>query len=222
MCGRYAVTLPPDAMRALFKVKDRPNYPPRWNAAPTQDLPVIWRDPETGLRRLSLMRWGLVPFWAKAIDPKPVINARAETAAQKPMFRQALKKRRALIPADGFYEWAGEGRSKRPHFIHAAQGGPVAFAGLWEVWSDKTHGDVRSFAILTVKANADMADLHDRMPVILAAEQWAAWLDPEAAPLDLAPALDGALRAYEVSAEVGSAKNDGPRLIEPVERTRLF
>ncbi|PWE17603.1 DUF159 family protein [Marinicauda salina] len=215
MCGRYVITVSLDQMRAMFGVTDRPNLQPTWNAAPTQDLPVIRRGKE-GEARLSQIRWGLVPHWSKTgpEGAKPLINARAETAADKPMFRAAMARRRALVPADGFYEWSKEGDRKQPWYITRADGEPMVFAGLWERWGEGSER-VDSFAILTTDASADIKAIHHRAPVILESGAWSDWLDPDIDPQPfLHPAADGALAARRISTRVNSVRNDGPELIE--------
>lgn len=219
MCGRYVYTLPSDAMAQLFRLDRVADYAPHWNIAPTQAIPIV-RTGADGLREGVLVRWGLHPVWMK--EPpgaKSMINARAEGAAEKPFFRDAYKRRRAIVPADGFYEWRREGAGKTPYFIRRADRLPIAFAGLWERWRAPDGGAIETAAILTTAANADVAHLHDRMPVMLAPEDVDMWLDPTAprAALDLllrAPA-EGLLEAYPVSRAVNSPANDAPALITP-------
>lgn len=221
MCGRYTISSPLDELLALFSATGRPNFGPTWNAAPTQSLPIARRGRDGGAR-LSLVRWGLVPHWSKTgpSGAKPLINARSETAAHKPTFRQALARRRALIPADGFYEWTkdetADGEARQPWFITRTDGAPMVFAGVWERWGEEAER-VDSFAILTTQANADIAHLHHRTPVMLTPDRFAPWLAPET---DLAPFLtappDGVLNAVKVSPTVNSARRDGPELIAPI------
>lgn len=174
------------------------------------------------------MRWGLVPRWSKTgPGGRAIINARAETAPDKPMFRDALRKRRAIAPADGFYEWAGEGRAKTPHYIQRADGEAMAFACLWEVWTDPESAEsVLSYATLTTGPAPDIAHVHDRSPVILDPEAWALWLDPDTDPHAiealLVPPVAGALTLHEVDRAVGSVNNEGAHLIEPVAHSRLL
>ena len=217
MCGRYVYTLPPDAMARLFKLERVPDYAPRWNIAPSQLIPIV-RVGADGVREGALLRWGLHPVWMK--EPpgaKSMINARCEGAAEKPFFRDAYKRRRAIVPADGFYEWRREGKAKTPYFIRRRDGLPLAFAGLWERWRGADGGAVETAAILTAAGNADVAHLHDRMPVMLTPEDVDLWLDPNAprAALDhLMRAPDeGQLEAYPVSRAVSSPANEGPQLI---------
>ena len=204
-------------------------WPPRFNQAPTQDAPVVVAAP--GGRRMGLMRWGLVPSWAD--DPSignRLINARAETAATKPAFRSAYRRRRCLIPADGFYEWekpaSGKG-PKTPFYVHAAAGGPLGLAGLWERWrSGEGAEPLVTYAILTVDAPAWMRPLHGRMPAVLPRERWGDWLDPDAS----ADALEGAihaaqgegLEAYEVTPLVNRPANDREECREPVQGGRVY
>ena len=226
MCGRFAFYSPAEAVVRLFGTEPGEDLPPRYNIAPTQDAPVIRA--ELDGRVLSGLRWGLVPFWAK--DPKignRMINARGETVAAKPAFRQAFRKRRCLVLADGFYEWQKTSAGKQPWYIDQADGEPFALAGLWESWRGGPDADgegveaVETCTIVTTGANAMMRSLHDRMPVVLDAAGVDAWLDhatgPEALQALLAPAPDGVLRAVPVSRRVNSPANDGPDLIRPVE-----
>ena len=214
MCGRYSASRPPDLTEETYAARlvDEPP-PPSWNVAPTDPASVVVERGEG--RELRTLKWGLVPSWAD--DPRiasRLINARAETVAEKPAFRAALAKRRCLVPADGWYEW----RQKRPHFISAE--GPVAFAGLYE-----RRGDVRTFTIVTTAAAPDIAYLHDRMPVVLPPGEWDAWLDP--AQDDVA-ALCALLRprpgctAYEVAPLVNDVRRDGPELLAPLTEETLF
>ena len=217
MCGRYVITLTLDQLRDLFGVEDRPNLAPTWNAAPTQELPVV-RAGKAGEARLSKIRWGLVPHWSK--DPpqkaKPLINARAETAAEKPTFRTALARRRALVPADGFYEWSkDDDGAKQPWFITRTDGAPMVFAGVWERWGEGEE-TVDSFAILTIAANDDIAHLHHRCPVMIERDHFAGWLDRESDPQPfLSPTANGTLTARKVSKAVNAVRNDSRDLLEP-------
>ncbi|MBI1238369.1 MAG: SOS response-associated peptidase [Alphaproteobacteria bacterium] len=222
MCGRYAITLPPEAMRQLFAIRGGiPAFALRFNAAPTMDLPVV-RMGDVG-REIALLRWGLVPSWAKSLDGGSLlINARSETAAEKPSFRGAFARRRALVPANGFYEWQARGKGpKVPHFVHRRDGAPMVFAALWERWGPPEGGAIETFAILTSEANSDIAAIHHRMPVILPPEQWDLWLSPSTAlgALEalLTPAPLGLVSAYPVSLRVNSVANDDPALLAPAE-----
>jgi putative SOS response-associated peptidase YedK len=192
--------------------------------APTNDVYAVLED--GGTRHLDAFRWGLIPSWAK--DPKigsRMINARAETLAEKNAYKAAFRKRRCLVPADGFYEWKAVPGQKRkqPYFIHRADGEPVAFAGLWEVWRgpERDQEPLRTATIITTEANETMAPVHDRMPVILPASAWGLWLDRENDDLEtlgrlLVPAPPTLLTLRPVSTEVNSVRNKGPELIEPV------
>ncbi|MBT8486931.1 MAG: SOS response-associated peptidase, partial [Phycisphaerae bacterium] len=179
MCGRYALMSAAELVAELCGLSSLPPAIRRYNIAPTQRAPVV-RQTDDGERRLDQLFWGLVPWWAK--DPKigtRMINARSETAAEKPAFREALQRRRCLVPADGFYEWRKREGGKQPHFIRRRDHGPLAFAGLWEGWRDGAGESMESFTILTTRPNDLVAPLHDRMPVILDRDDFAAWLDPE-------------------------------------------
>src|SRR5262249_26874041 len=218
MCGRYAIISAPEAIRALFGYDEQPNFPPRYNVAPTQPVPIV-RLTE-GKRHFALVRWGLIPSWVE--DPRNfslLINARGESVNDKPAFRYAMRRRRCLFPADGFYEWRNEGREKRPFFIRAKAGGPFAFAGLWETWCGPNGEEMETAAIVTTAANRSLAAIHDRMPVILAPDSFDAWrdcnnVDGETAAILIAPAPDDLLDAHEVSPAVNRVANDSPDLIE--------
>lgn len=221
MCGRYSLTQPVEAVRRWFPAKGAPNLAPRYNIAPTQDAPIIRLT--GGEPEITMARFGLVPAWAKEIGTKPLINARSETVAEKPSFRAAFKKRRCLIPADGYYEWrSSEGGPKAPFRFRRADGELFAIAGIWETWHDEARGsDLLSFALLTTSPNRRAAEIHDRMPVILMGEDRAAWLETAEADIDrlkplLRPAPEDYLQAYEVSPRVNAARNEGPDLIRPV------
>ena len=223
MCGRYAIYGPVSRKhRDLLEFLERElGFEPTWNAAPTQPLPVYRVSSKRG-PELSLLRWGLVPYWAKnaAIGAK-MINARDDTLAEKPAFRSAFERRRCLVPMSGFYEWQKAPR-KVPHYIHLLNAPLFAVAGLWEYWSGKDGAEpIVSFSVITTAANDLIAKLHDRMPVILAECDYQAWLNPEnrdtaALGALLKPYPAEEMRSYPVSPRVNSADNNGPELIEPV------
>lgn len=247
MCGRYASSRSPQDLAEEFEI-DRATLAetltspvePDWNVAPTKEVPAVVVRPSGGedapaQRQLRTLRWGLVPFWAK--DPSigsKMINARMETVAEKPAYRQAFAKRRCLLPADGYYEWyatdeltkAGKPR-KQPFFIRPADGSVMAMAGLYEIWRDPTRADDDperfrwTCTVLTTTAEDDLGRIHDRMPLLVERERRTAWLDPERNdPADLAgllvPATPGLLEAYPVSPRVGNVRNNGPDLVEPL------
>jgi putative SOS response-associated peptidase YedK len=219
MCGRYTVTSAPEAIRALFGYSEQPNFPPRYNVAPTQPIAIVRLI--DGKRQFALVRWGLLPSWVK--DPKNftlLINARGESVAEKPAFRAAMKRRRCLIPADGFYEWKATGARKQPHYVRAKSGEPLAFAGLWETWTGPNGEELETAAIVTTRANKMLASLHERMPVIVPPNAFDLWLDcanvdAETATALIAPAPEALLEAYEVSTAVNRTANDNPQLAEP-------
>jgi putative SOS response-associated peptidase YedK len=220
MCGRYAITSAPEAIRRLFGYDEQPNFPPRYNVAPTQPIPIV-RMVE-GKRQFALVRWGLIPAWVR--DPRGfslLINARGESLGDKPAFRAALRYRRCLFPADGFYDWRREGEGARPYFVRLKAGGPMAFAGLWENWMGPHGEEMETAAIVTTRANRMLAAIHPRMPVIVPPEAFDLWLDSArvdattAAAL-IAPAPEDMLQVHEVSPAVNRAANDTPDLIEPV------
>ncbi len=219
MCGRFALTSPPDVLAALFRLEYLPALPARYNIAPTQSVAAV-RAAAAESRELALLHWGLIPPWAKDTSiGSRLINARSETVAEKPAFRTAWQRRRCLIPADGFYEWQKRGSEKQPHYIHRADGEPLAFAGLWERW-EKGEAPIESCTILTTEPNAMMAELHQRMPVILEPEDFDRYLDPslagEAAADLLKPAAEGVLTAYPVTRHVNKPVNDDRRCLERV------
>src|ERR1043166_9157695 len=219
MCGRYVITSPPAAIRGLFGYPEQPNFPPRYNVAPTQPIPIVRLD--EGRRQFAMMRWGLMPAWVK--DPKTfslLINARAESVLDKPAFRNAMRRRRCLIPADGFYEWREAGGRKQAYFVRRRDGSPFAFAGLCETWTGPNGEELDTAAIVTTTANRALSAIHDRMPVILSDQAFDLWLDcakvdaPTATAL-LVPAHDDALEAYQVSPAVNRVANDTAALIAP-------
>ncbi len=218
MCGRYLITTPVEAIRQIFQVDQRPNLAQRYNVAPTQSVPIIRRG-EAG-RELVTVRWGLVPFWAKDLKiGARMINAKAETVAEKPAFRDGYKRKRCLVLADGFYEWKKIEGGKQPYLIRLKTAEPLAFAGLWADWKDKASGErIESCTIITTEPNALMATIHNRMPAILPPEAYDLWLNPEAADGQglLLPFPAEAMEAYPVSPRVGNVKNDDPALIEPI------
>jgi len=226
MCGRYVITSTPEAIRALFGYSERPNFPPRYNVAPTQPIPVVLT--KDGKRSFALMRWGLLPSWVKEPKTFPLlINARGESVLTKPAFRNAMRRRRCLIPNDGFYEWqAAGGGPKRPYFVHGRRrpdGGapPLAFAGLWETWTGPNGEEIDTAAIVTTSANRTLAALHDRMPVFVPQEAFDLWLDCTNVEADVAAALirpadDALLDAYAISTAVNRVANDSAALIAPV------
>ena len=220
MCGRYTLRTPVETLAEEFGISDPlPEIPTRYNIAPTQEVAVVLEEDEE--RKLEMLRWGLIPSWAD--DPavgNKMINARSETAAEKPSFRTAFRKRRCLILADGFYEWQKTNGGKQPYYIRMEDGSPFAFAGLWESW-DKYGGEIRSCTILTTDANEMVGEVHHRMPVILPPETYDLWLDPDMREtgllLDLLrPYPDDGMEAYPVSRFVNSPSNDDERCVESV------
>jgi putative SOS response-associated peptidase YedK len=229
MCGRFVSSSPPDELARYFDVEQVSEtvLDPSFNVAPTNDVYVVVED--GGVRRLDTFHWGLVPFWAKDLKTgQKMINARAETMAEKNAYKHAYKKRRCIIPADGFFEWQKlPGGKKQPMFIHRTDGEPMAFAGLWEVWKPKDTADddptrLRSCTIVTGEPNETVAPIHDRMPVQLPPSAWDAWLDRDNDDLDtlgklLVPVPASLLVAHPVSTLVNNVREKGPELIEQVE-----
>jgi putative SOS response-associated peptidase YedK len=221
MCGRYAVTSAPEAIRALFRYEERPNFPPRYNIAPTQPIAIVRL--VDGKRQFALVRWGLLPSWVK--DPNTfslLVNARGESVCDKPAFRAAMKRRRCLIPADGFYEWKTTGGTrKQPFFVRAKSGAPLAFAGLWETWTGPNGEELETAVIVTTNANRTLTAIYDRMPVIVPPEAFDLWLDSahvdaKTAEALIQPAPDDLLEACPVSTAVNRTANDNAALLEPV------
>jgi putative SOS response-associated peptidase YedK len=225
MCGRFLASKSPDEIARWFATRNAtPNSRPRYNVAPTQDILAVRFNPETKERTLDALRWGLVPFWAKDIKiGYSLINAKAETVAEKPAFREAFKSRRCLIAADGFYEWKKlDAKTKQPYAIAMKDRSLFGFAGLWERWTDKASGEVvRSCTIITTTPNEVCAPIHDRMPVIVAPEDYAKWLgedevDPVRLLQMLKPFPAEKMTCSPVDRRVGNVKNDEAALIEPV------
>jgi putative SOS response-associated peptidase YedK len=231
VCGRFVSTSPPDEIARYFAATDVDEslIDPSYNVAPTDDVYAVLES--GGVRRVEPLHWGLIPFWAKdAKIGNRMINARAETLATNNAFRRAFTKRRCIIPADGFYEWTtrpGQ-KARQPWFIHRPDGEPMAFAGLWEVWrppgpADRGGADeLHSFTIITGEPNDKMAEIHDRMPVMLPPEAWSQWLDPEQQDVDvlgklLVPAPSALITFHPVSTEVNNARHEGEGLITPIE-----
>jgi len=215
MCGRFAFYSPSEATVALFGVDGALAVKPGYNIAPTQHVASI-RENKERQRELVLLRWGLVPFWAK--DPaigNRMINARAETVAEKPSFRAAFKHRRCLVLADGYYEWHRDGDVKTPYYISLASGEPFAFAALWETWNDKESGDaLQTTALITMAANNFLEPIHDRMPLVVQAEGADIWMSGDRDALEEVAARTPPLRAWPVNRRVNNARNQGADLID--------
>ena len=220
MCGRYAITTAPEAIRRLFQIPGpTSNFPPHCNAAPGQELPVIRLHPESGERVIGTLRWGLIPYWSK--DPKigwRCINASGERVKTTPAFREAYKSRRCLVPADAFYEWQANGKSKQPYAIAMRDRQPFAFAGLWENWKEpKTQEWIRTFTILTTPPNELVASLHDRIPLILTPHDRHQWLDTSCDPAPLVrPYPFDDLVSWPVSTRVNKPENDDPAVLDRI------
>ena len=220
MCGRFVITSPPDALRQIFGYLEQPNFPPRFNISPTQPVPVVMF--ENGRRHFRLMRWGLIPAWVK--DPSKftlLINARAETVREKPAFKNAIRRRRCLIPADGYYEWRASEWRKQPCFIHRRDGLPFGLAGVAETWVGPNGEELDTVAIVTATASADLAVLHDRVPVTIGAKDFDRWLDCRADDADAVMPLlrgpdEGEFVFHEVSTRVNRVANDDAQLILPI------
>ena len=223
MCGRYFLHSTADKLTRLFGEMPMPLLQPRYNIAPSQPVPVVRENP-VGRREMVLLRWGLVPGWSKGPDPRfSMISARVETVAQKPAYRNALRYRRCLVPADGFYEWRAVDGGKQPYVLRPRAGGVMALAGLWEHWQDANGNELESCTILVRAADAQVRPVHDRMPVIVAPESFDLWLDihsQKTQPLETLLAVQQApeLQIYPVERAVNRPQNDGESLIEPLER----
>jgi len=229
MCGRYRLTAKERWLSDYFNLDPEDvDWAARWNVAPTQEVATIRQDRKEPKRKFALMRWGLIPYWARnaSIGVK-AINAVSETAAEKPLFREAMKRGRCLIPADGFYEWQQTGpKRKQPYSIGMADDGLFAFAGLWDRWKDPAGKLIESCTILTTEANALLRDIHDRMPVILRPEDYDLWLDPGIADparvIELLRPFDARLmRTYPVSTTVNRVENDGPECAQELDLSNV-
>ena len=226
VCGRVIQKSGPGALslQIVDGMEDRDNrwsnVPPRYNGAPSQDLWVIRRNPASGERSLDLLRWGLIPYWCRYKPKPPPINAAAETVHERPMFREAYAKRRCILPIDGFFEWKaikGE-RAKQPYAVAMKDGSPFGLAGVWENWRDPASGEwVRTFCILTTRANSLVRPIHHRMPLVLAPADYERWLGDEPDPRDLLkPYPSAPMTMWPVSPRVNTPNNDDPSLIEPL------
>lgn len=221
MCGRFAVIMSPEMMQELYRILNTIEFPPRYNIAPTQPIVAIWEG--DGARQARLARWGLVPGWVK--DPREfslLVNARAETMAEKPSFKTSLKHQRCIVPASGYYEWhTGPDKTKTPYYISMANGQPMALAGLYSTWMGPNGEEVDTTALITVGANSDLSYIHDRMPAIIPPERIDDWLDTknvdarEALQMAL-PLPPGQVTSHRVSRRVNSNTYDDPDLIAPL------
>ncbi len=219
MCGRFTLRASAREIATLFDLDEVPGLQPRYNIAPSQPVAAVRIDPSQGKRTIAMLRWGLIPRWAK--DPKiafRTINARAETVASKPAFREAFRKRRCLIPADGFYEWRHQKGVKQPFFVQQKEGRPFALAGLWEQWQ-RDGEQIQSCTIVVTQANAVLRTVHDRMPVIVSPADYASWLDPTSHDETLLASLVAAcanvdLEIRPVSTLVNNPRNDLPACVE--------
>ncbi|MEM7333508.1 MAG: SOS response-associated peptidase [Chloroflexota bacterium] len=226
MCGRFALIAPTEQLAETFQVNQAtlagmPPSVPRYNIAPTQPVTAV-RLNQTGARELTFFHWGLIPSWSKDMKfGSRLINARSETVAEKPSFRTAFKRRRCIIPADGFFEWQKKDDGKQPMYIHAADKAPLAFAGLWEFWTSPDGDAIQSCTILTTEPNEMMAQIHNRMPVILEPEDFQAWLDPGPDPTDAFHLFRSypahKMAAYPVSTVVNNPRNDHPACIDRLQ-----
>ena len=220
MCGRYASSRPVDDLLVHFDVHEPPEQvlPPSWNVAPTDPVYVVLQREQQ--RRLRVVRWGLVPSWAK--DPKGgarLINARRETVADKPAFRKAYARRRCLVPADGYFEWQPDGARKQPWYLTSREHEPLAMAGLYELWREGDGPWLWTCTVVTTDAADEHGDIHDRTPLLVHRQDWDRWLDPELTEPGsdlLVPGTPGVLDAWTVGPAVGNVRNNGPELVQPV------
>jgi putative SOS response-associated peptidase YedK len=226
MCGRYRLSRRKQLVEEYFAtVSGEDDWIPRYNIAPTQPVPIIRQNPKEPRRELSIVRWGLIPSWAKDMSGAAMmINARSETAATKPAFRDPLTSRRCLVPADGFYEWQRRGKVKQPYCFEVNDGGLFAFAGLWDRWKDPNGNWVKTCSILTTIPNAVTSSVHDRMPVILDPDNYDLWLDPgmtnvEAVSELLKPFDARQMRCYPISMRIDHVANDDAECSAPVQLT---
>jgi putative SOS response-associated peptidase YedK len=218
MCGRYAITLPPEAVRQWFQtIGEVPNWPVYYNAAPTTALPVVRQAKDSSDRELVLMTWGLIPWFSK--DGKPsysTINARAEGVQTAASYREPFKMRRCIVPASGYFEWTGPKNDRQPHYFTRADGEPMALAGLWDRWRSADKSETKeTFTIITTQASRFAAQFHDRMPVVLEPDSWDLWLnaEPDVAAALMVPANEHVLSSRPVSKSVNSVKNNRPELL---------
>jgi putative SOS response-associated peptidase YedK len=228
MCGRFLFTSPPEAVGRAFEIAVTDNFPPRYNVAPTQPIAIIRRT-ERGQREFALARWGFIPSWAKSdflekTGGKPLINARGETVAEKPTFRSAFRRRRCLVPADGFYEWKTEGGARQPYLIRPSEGGVFGFAGVWETALDPDGGEIDTAAIITTEAGPDLSTLHSREPVVITRDDYGRWLsaderDAEILKSLLAHAPEGFWTHHAVSKAVNNATHEGEALARVIGNT---
>jgi putative SOS response-associated peptidase YedK len=231
MCGRYLHTSPPEAAARLFGIDIRENYPPRCNISPTQPIAAVIVN-EQRERAFRLLRWGFIPSWAKKeyhekMGSKPLINARGETIAEKPVFRNAFKRRRCLIPADGFYEWKTEKDGKQPYLIQTREETLFAFAGVWETAVDPDGGEIDTAAIITFAAGADLKPLHSREPVVIETRDFDDWLDGDEtrtkdAGKFIKAAPSGFWKFHAVSKAVNNARNEGEELGRAIGQIEMF
>lgn len=221
MCGRYAIIMPPEAMRNLFGYVEQPNFPPRHNIAPTQPVPIVLAD--AGTRHFRLVRWGFLPSFVKDVKKFPlIINARAETLLEKPSFRNAARRRRCLFPMDAYYEWRAGPGPKQPFAFRRSDGAGMGVAGFWETLCTPDGSEIDTACLITVAANGAVAAIHDRMPAILAPADFAAWLDPDESAMEAAiallrPADNDAVEFYAVPTLVNNVRNDGLELLAPLK-----
>ena len=218
MCGRYAITMPPEAVREWFQtIGELPNWPPYYNAAPTTALPIV-RQAKEGERELVLMTWGLIPWFSK--DGKPsfsTINARAEGVQGAASYREPFQRRRCIVPANGYFEWTGPKTDRQPHYFTRADGQPMALAGLWDRWRSKDKSETKeTFTIITTEPSELAAQFHNRMPLVLEPNTWDLWMkgEPDAAAALMKPANEDALVSRPVSKVVNNVKNNGPELLD--------
>lgn len=221
MCGRFALKVPPRTIQEHFHLPETPDLLPRYNIAPSQPVAVVRHLPGKSYHQLDMLRWGLIPHWAKDVKISyKMINARAETLVQKPSFRAAFKKRRCLIAADGFYEWQHNGNTKQPFYVQLKKRDVLSFAGLWESWRSPDGKNIESCTIITTTPNERIKKIHDRMPVILPPEQYESWLHESASEESLMRLLVSypadEMEAYPVGTQVNSPKNDTPDCIKPL------
>jgi putative SOS response-associated peptidase YedK len=227
MCSRYTLISPHEAVRSYFRYVNEAVFPPRYNIAPSQPVAIV-RNTHRGEREMALVRWGLIPAWVK--DPrafKMLINARSESAVDKPSFRAGLRHKRCLVPADGFYEWTGSAGARRPRLVRPRDRRPMAIAAIYDNWLGADGSEIETMAVLTTGANATMSILHDRMPVLIAPGDFEAWLDCRSGSTKeiehlLGPPPEGYLDIVEVSAKLNNPRNEGPEVQEPVASGTLL
>lgn len=227
MCGRFLLTVRKAALERLFQLKKVPELPPRYNITPGQPIVVVRQNPHLNQRELTALTWGLIPFWTKNIrNTRGHINARAESASEKPAFSGPLRHHRCLVPCSGFYEWYRQGKQTTPYLFTPSNDTPIAIAALWDHWGSPDGSSIESCALLTTRANRDMHPIHHRMPVIISPKDFDRWLDPSLQKPNsvgdlLQPPPNGTFHHHPISERINHPQNDDPTLLTPTSPTPI-